>query len=64
MRYRVEWAIDFENTDCANVKEAACEALEIMRDPNSTAVVFKVTDRLTKKKYFVDALTNICEEIK
>lgn len=39
--YRVEWAIDIE---ADTPEEAARLALEIQRDPASTAMVFTVTD--------------------
>lgn len=39
MSYRVTWSIDIE---ADSSEEAAKEALQIMRDPNSTATVFDV----------------------
>ena len=39
--YRVRWEID---VDARNVTEAAKRALEIQRDPESTALFFEVTD--------------------
>ncbi len=39
--YRVVWEIDVEADD---PHDAAHQALQIMRDPDSTATVFAVTD--------------------
>lgn len=39
--YRVEWSIDI---DACSPAEAARKALEIQRDPHSTATVFDLTD--------------------
>ncbi len=40
-RYRIQWEIDIE---APSAHEAAEQALEIHRDPESTATVFEVTD--------------------
>ena len=40
--YRVMWEID---VDAGSPREAAIKALEIQRDPESTAVVFKVQQK-------------------
>ena len=45
--YRVTWEIDI---DANSPYEAASRALEIQRDPGSTATVFDVTDRDTGKE--------------
>jgi hypothetical protein len=37
--YRVKWEIDIE---ADSLRQAAVKALEIQRDPNSTATVFEV----------------------
>ena len=42
-QFRVSWHIDVWAQD---VQEAAEKALEIQRDPESTAVVFNVTDQV------------------
>ena len=41
--FTVLWEIHI--FDCDNAKEAAAKALAIQRDPNSTALVFDVTDQ-------------------
>lgn len=41
MQFRVTWAIDIE-ADTA--REAAEKALEVQRDPESTAVIFEVKE--------------------
>ena len=38
--FRAEWSID---VDAASPEEAADDALKIQRDPNSSALIFKVT---------------------
>ena len=50
--YRVQWEIDIE---AATPKEAAEQAFEIMKDPESIATVFDVFDS-TGKKTTVDML--------
>ena len=40
-RFRVTWTIDIDG-EPRNEKEAAQEALDIMRDPDSIATVFEV----------------------
>lgn len=64
MRYRVEWIIDFEDSECTDVIEAAKQAKELICDPESTATLYRVTDRKENKKFFVDVLTETSEEIK
>lgn len=39
---RVTWTIDIDDTD--DPREAAAQALAIMQDPGSTAVVFEVVN--------------------
>ena len=41
MEYRVVWCIDI---DAENEQEAAIQAREIMRDPNSSATFFDVME--------------------
>ena len=50
--YVVTWAIDVQDAD--SPEEAARQALEIQRDPYSTATVFEVVDRHTGDKIFID----------
>jgi len=49
--YLVTWKIDIE---ASNPKEAAKQALEIMRDPESTATVFEVEDKKKKTLHIID----------
>lgn len=51
--YRVIWEIDIE---ADNLKEAVREALRIQRDPESTATIFKVTDKEIRKEYMIDGV--------
>jgi hypothetical protein len=49
--YLVEWKIDL---DAENPLDAAKQAKRIHLDPESTALVFQVTDKKTGKKVDVD----------
>lgn len=51
-RYFIGWEIEL---DASSPEEAAREALVIMRDPNSTATVFDITDTESGVKVVVDA---------
>lgn len=50
-RYLIRWEIDL---DGESPLSAAREALEIMRDPASTATIFDVIDTVTGEKHEVD----------
>ena len=50
--YTVSWTIDA--IDAKTPVDAARLALEIQRDPGSTATVFEVKDSDTKKLYIID----------
>lgn len=63
MRYKVSWAIDFDGNDCIDELDAAKKALEIMRDPDSTAIVFRVVDTKKNKEYLIDLLDENVSEI-
>ncbi len=56
--YLVTWEIDIEAT---SPEEAAKQALEIQRDPNSEAVAFTVKRQSTDEKTDVDLLDNLLE---
>lgn len=49
--YRVKWEIDVE---AETPREAAEEAQEAQRDPQSIATIFVVTNRKTGKKVTID----------
>ena len=49
--YEVTWQID---SDAETPRKAAAEALAIMRDPFSSAVVFEVKDRKTGETVTID----------
>lgn len=46
-RYRIQWEIDLE---ASSPQEAAREALEIHRDPESIALVFQVINERGRKE--------------
>jgi hypothetical protein len=52
-QYLVTWQIDIEET-ADNPIEAAAQALIILRDPDSVATVFEVTDKTTGETTTVD----------
>ena len=54
--YRVRWEIDI---DARSVTEAAKKALEIQRDPDSTALFFDVTDNVANNWVGVDLLREL-----
>lgn len=64
MRYRVEWIIDLEDSECDNVIDAAIKAKEMICDPEGTATLYRVTDRKENKRFLVDVLTETSEQIK
>jgi len=52
--YLVEWDFDVELDDTGTPRDAAMEALAAQRDPESSATVFKVTDKATGTVTVVD----------
>ncbi len=63
MRYHVSWHIDFDHSDCIDVLDAAKKALELVRDPDGTAIVFKVIDTQTNRTVLVDLVDDNIAEI-
>lgn len=62
-RFKVIWEIDIDGGPRTE-REAAEEALEIMRDPGSIATVFKVYKNKSKKCKLIDLanLIDSCDE--
>lgn len=50
-RYFLTWTIDIE---ASSPEQAARKALDIQRDPNSSATVFDVVEHNTKKVITID----------
>jgi hypothetical protein len=53
VRYLVSWSIDVDESEADGPNEAAAFALNVMRDPESRATCFVVTDE-QDQVHFVD----------
>ncbi len=53
-QYLIEWDYDVELPGGGTPRDAAMQALAVQRNPESSATVFKVTDKKTKEVTVID----------